>query len=162
MSWLSAPWPCLGLTGSHGSSDVMVVVVVGRACVFGVKGWGGKVLCVNTQGSDPTGSLSVNRNSHTTACLPGSAVCYCVSLLFSRQKYQIQAVGGFTECDLKVGLRRNDVPGSLEKELPEREMARIRPNTINLLFTTLTALRNAADEVFKAASVLSVFTLAVM
>lgn len=85
----------------------------------------------------------------------------CLTLVFQAE---ISNPGSweFTECDLKLGLRRNDVPGSLEKELPEREMARIRPNTINLLFTTLRALRNAADEVFKAASVLSVFTLAVM
>lgn len=112
------------------------------------EGGGGTVLYVNTQGSDPTGSLSVNQKTHTTACLPARIcrVLLCLTVVFQAE---ISKPGSreFTECDLKVGLRRNYLPGSLEKELPEREMARNRPNTINLLFTTFTTLTTAAVEV---------------
>lgn len=139
MTWLPSPWPCLGMTGSHGNSDVIggsrrgemeEMMFLGlfsgeMRCLFTHR-QAVTALCVSRPGSKPAGSLSVNPETQTTDWLARSAVCYCISLLVSRQGYQSQAVLDL-QCELKTDVKRNDLAGFPGKVFPLSEMAINRP-----------------------------------
>lgn len=70
MTWLSSPWPCSGMTGSHGNSDVIVgsrrvkyekVMFVGlflgeMKCLL-THGQTGTALCVSRLGNQSVQNL---------------------------------------------------------------------------------------------------------